>query len=99
MRYQFVLKNQGIYPVEKMCKHMRVGKNSFYFWLKTKDLVKRKVSKRILKERIKVNFEKSREIYGSHRIQKQLEREGLCYARSYVASLMKKWKIVDSSIF
>jgi|GEM_PF-3291096 len=78
---------------------MRVSKNSFYSWLKTKDLVKRKVSKRILKERIKVNFEKSREIYGSHRIQKKLEREGLCYARSYVASLMKKWKIVDSSIF
>jgi len=41
-------------------------------------------------ERIKIHFEQSRQIYGSHRIQKMLEREGLCYARSYVASLMQK---------
>ncbi|WP_159246555.1 DDE-type integrase/transposase/recombinase, partial [Tenacibaculum maritimum] len=32
----------------------------------------------------------SREIYGSYRIQKMLEREGLVYARSYIGLLMKE---------
>jgi transposase InsO family protein len=40
--------------------------------------------------RIKKIFEQSKEVYGSHRIQKMLEREELFYSRSYVAVLMKK---------
>ncbi|WP_236551555.1 IS3 family transposase, partial [Tenacibaculum maritimum] len=40
--------------------------------------------------RIKFHFEQSREIYGSYRIQKMLEREGLVYARSYIGLLMKE---------
>lgn len=90
MRYQFILSNEGIYPVEKMCKQMRVSKNSFYSWMKNKDIVKMKASKCLLMERIKTHFEQSREIYGSYRIQKMLEREGLYYARSYVALLMRE---------
>jgi len=35
-------------------------------------------------------FKESKEVYGSHRIQKMLEREGLFYSRSYVAVLMRK---------
>ena len=90
MRYQFILKNEDIYPVEKMCKCMKVNKNSFYYWLKNKDVSKMKASKQLLLERITFHFKQSREIYGSHRIQKMLEREGLIYSRSYVASLMRE---------
>jgi putative transposase len=43
----------------------------------------------VLKERIKILFDQSRKIYGSFRIQKMLEREGLYYSRSYVGLLMK----------
>jgi transposase InsO family protein len=42
-----------------------------------------------LKERIRVVFEESRCIYGSFRVQKMLEREGLKYSRSYIAVLMR----------
>lgn len=44
----------------------------------------------ILKERIKAIFKDSKEIYGSRRIQKMLEREHLNYNRSYIAVLMKE---------
>lgn len=81
-------KNETQYPVEKMCKCLMVSKNSFYHWCKTKDSKKVKASKTTLMGRIKCLFEESRQIYGSHRIQKMLEREGLHYARSYVARLM-----------
>ena len=49
-----------------------------------------KESRVFLKARIKVIFNNSKQIYGSYRVQKMLEREGLLYARSYVAVLMKE---------
>jgi len=49
-----------------------------------------KTSKTLLKEKIKLVFNESREIYGSCRIQKMLEREELIYSRSYIALLMKE---------
>lgn len=73
-----------------MCKCMKVSKNAYYHWLKNKDLIVIETSRAYLKKRIKVIFENSREIYGSHRIQKKLEREGLNYCRSYVGLLMKE---------
>ncbi|RLD57366.1 MAG: IS3 family transposase [Bacteroidetes bacterium] len=90
LRYAFILKNRKNYPVEKMCKSMRISKNSYYNWLNTKDLDKTNPIKTNLKERIKSIFEESREIYGSYRIQKMLEREDLKYSRSYIGLLMKE---------
>ena len=73
-----------------MCKCMKVSKNAFYHWVKTKDIVCLETAKMKLKERIKVIFEENRQIYGSYRIQKKLDREGLNYSRSYVGLLMKE---------
>ena len=69
---------------------MYVSKNAFYNWLKSKDKVRIKTSKTVLKERVKVLFKESREIYGSYRIQKMLERENLNYSRSYIGILIKE---------
>ena len=76
-----------------MCYCMKVSKNAYYHWLKNKDLVNIKTVKILLKERIKIIFDNSREIYGSCRIQKMLEREGLIYSRSYIGLLMKEMGI------
>ena len=43
-----------------------------------------------LKERIKFLFDKNKQIYGSNRIKKALEREGLFYSTSYIALLMRE---------
>jgi len=69
---------------------MIVSKNAYYHWLKDKDSVLTETPKEYLKKRIKAIFEASREIYGSHRIQKKLEREELAYCRSYIGLLMKE---------
>lgn len=76
-----------------MCKCMRVSKNAYYHWVRTKDTVVLETPKTLLKQRIKIIFEDSKEIYGSYRIQKQLEREGVFYSRSYISSLMKEMGI------
>jgi len=90
MRYDFILRNKELYPVEKMCHYMKVSKNSYYHWIKTKDKSGIKSSKIILKQRIKALFKESKQIYVSYRIREMLKREGLIYSRSYIGLLMKE---------
>ena len=90
MRYDFVCNNKEKYPVEKMCNSLKVSKNAYYNWLKNKKVIKPETHKDYLLKRIRAIFHESREIYGSHRVQQMLDREGLNYSRSYVALLMKE---------
>ena len=73
-----------------MCLCMKVSKNAYYNWIRGKGVVKPKSIKAKLKWRIKQLFEQNYSIYGSYRIQKKLEREGLRYSRSYIGLLMKE---------
>jgi len=70
--------------------HMRVSKNAYYHWLKVVPKKQQKLSLIYLKQRIETLFFESNEVYGSVRIQKSLEREGLLYSRSYISLLMKE---------
>ena len=90
MRYNFISRNKDNYSVEKMCKYMKVSKNSYYHWMKSKEKIALETPKMSLMRRVRVVFEENRQIYGSFRIQKMLEREGLKYSRSYVGLLMKE---------
>ena len=69
---------------------MSIGVNSYYSWLKLKDICHQKEATRHLKARIKVLFNENRQVYGSVRIQKALEKEVLFYCRSYIGVLMKQ---------
>jgi transposase InsO family protein len=73
-----------------MCKFMKVSTNAYYNWLKNKDITRPQKATEFLKQRIQAIFKESNEIYGSIRVQKKLEREGLIYSSSYIAQLMKK---------
>ena len=73
-----------------MCKCIKVSKNAYYHWLKTKDNFILETPKKKLMGRIKIIFEESRKIYGSFRIQKKLKKEGLTYSGSYIGLLMKE---------
>jgi len=90
MRYDFIKRNEGNYRVEKMCKRMNVSRNAYYNWRKSRNEIVLQTAKIMLMERIKIIFEESRQIYGSCRVQKKLEREGLIYSRSYIGLLMKE---------
>ena len=69
---------------------MQVSTNAYYNWLRTKDNKTQKTSLMYLKARITAIFNKNRQVYGSLRMQKALERESLFYSRSYIAYLMKQ---------
>jgi putative transposase len=68
---------------------MRVSKNSYYTWLRIDQFKLEKNSTTLLKLRITAIFNESKQVYGSLRVQKSLEREGLVYSRSYIALIMK----------
>jgi transposase InsO family protein len=72
---------------------MRLSKSAYYHWNNTEFLIQKKTPKMYLKERIKIVFEESRQIYGSCRIQKMLAREGLNYSRPYIGLLMKEMRL------
>lgn len=73
-----------------MCTCMKVSRSAFYNWLKTKDIDRQKSSVKYLKNKILEVFNDSKQIYGSRRIQKALERENINYSRSYISYLMKQ---------
>lgn len=72
---------------------MKVSVNSYYTWLKHKEIEKPETTTDFLKKRIAFIFNENRQIYGATRIQKTLEREGLVYSRSYIAQLMRKMEL------
>ena len=72
---------------------MEVSKNAYYWWLRTLKNKKANTDLEFLRQRIQSIYNESDQVYGSLRIQKVLEREGLIYSRSYIAYLMRKMKI------
>jgi putative transposase len=69
---------------------MKVSRNAYYHWVRFKITIVLETPKMKLQKRIRIIFEENTQIYGSSRIQKKLEREGLIYTRSYVGLLMKQ---------
>lgn len=91
MRYRFIAENKGNYPVEKMCNCMKVSKNAFYNWQRKKNSKQEGFSTvTLLKEKIREIFNASKQVYGSYRVHKKLERQGLIYSRSYISRLMRE---------
>ena len=69
---------------------MKVSKNSYYTWLRVSQHKKQKESIVLLKNRITAVFNENKQVYGSLRIKKSLDREGLVYSRAYIALIMKE---------
>lgn len=69
---------------------MSVSKSAYYSWSRNGHSFKSKPITEQLKDRIKELFDLNCGIYGSYRIQKLLEREGVFYSRSYIGRLMSK---------
>jgi len=72
---------------------MQLSRNAYYHWLATKDKPQALTTKMKLKTAIRRIFKSSKQIYGSARITKMLQREGLIYSRAYIAKLMKEMKL------
>ena len=89
MRYSFIKNNEGIFPIDKMCKVLEVGLSSYYCWKRSS-----KSNKAIRKEKVKelitsIYFE-FKQRYGSPRITAELQIKGYKISRVTVAKYMKE---------
>lgn len=78
---------KGNYPLDAMCKLLKVSAKAYYNWKRGKTFPKRKDE---LKEKIRFLFNENNGIYGGPRIKKLLEREGIKLSVSYVNRLMQQ---------
>ena len=81
--------NNFIFPIEKMCKVLKVSRSSYYSWLVREPGTREKDNDELSK-RIKIVYESSKRTYGSPRVTMALLQEGLHVSRPRVARLMKK---------
>jgi transposase InsO family protein len=82
----------SIFPIEKMCKALKVCRSSYYHWLKQRSK-KRNIENNNLSEKIRTIYEKSKKTYGSPRITVELHNQGIMVSRQRVARLMRKMKL------
>ncbi len=83
-----------IYPVEKMCKILKVSRSSYYYWRKH-PISKRERRNRELLSMIKQVYRTSKGIYGSPRITKELKMNGVQVSKKKVAAIMQQNNIIS----
>lgn len=72
-----------------MCKVLGVSNSGYYRWISAEPS-KRKLENKMLKEKICESYKGSKERYGSPRIAKELQAQGINVSRPRVARIMQK---------
>lgn len=81
--------NAGVYPVEKMCKVLKISRSSYYAWCKNPDSARELENRRVSKV-VRKAFEDSHGIYGSPRVTMELRKLGHMVSRPFVARIMRR---------
>ena len=106
MRFGFIKNHTIEFPVERMCKVLKVSTSGYYKWL-NKVPSKRELRTQMLLENIKTTYRANKGRYGSPRIAKELNMQGIKVSAVLVAKLMqqqhlksivrKKYKVTTDS--
>ena len=89
MIYSFIKNNEKLFPIEKMCKVLKVSSGSYYRW-KKQAITARQQLKIAIKEQITLIYFESKQRYGSPRITLELQSLGYKVSRITVAKYMKE---------
>ena len=89
MRYRFIAENSKSFPVEKMCRVLKVGRSSYYDWLHRAPS-RREQFHALLIVGIRQIHWASKGRYGSPRIAKELNIGGIKVSKCVVANLMRR---------
>ena len=89
MKYAFIRDNRRQYSVKKFCLVLEVSEQGYYAFVKTPES-RRKREDRRLGDKVQVVFAEHRRRYGSPRIHKELQSNGIRCGEKRVARLMKE---------
>lgn len=92
MRFQFLKDNQDKYHIKKACKTLNISRSGFYEYLQRKPS-NRAIENEVLSQHIKRIFEEHKGRYGSKRISKSLEKEGISANHKRVGRLMRAMEL------
>jgi putative transposase len=88
VKYEFIEAEKARFPVDVLCKVLRVGRSGFYAWCGRPESKHSKDDRRIAVE-VKEIFEGSKRRYGSPRVHAELRATGHRVGRHRVARLMR----------
>jgi len=88
MKFQFIDQHQTEFSITVMCRVLGVSRSGYYAW-RNRPVSPRKMANDILLEQIKAAHQKSRQTYGSPRIQAELVAQGIKCGHNRVARLMR----------
>jgi putative transposase len=86
VKYAFIKQNSGLFSLGLLCSVLRVSRSGFYHWQKQQPSRDKKLS---LVASIKRIHSESRKSYGSPRIYRALQQEGVAVGRSTVERVMR----------
>jgi putative transposase len=82
--------HKNLVSIKRACELCMVSRSGYYKWLRRPE--KREVD--VLGQKIKRIFQKSRKTYGTRRIKKQLEAEGIVVSRQRISRKMAEQGLV-----
>jgi putative transposase len=88
MRFRFIDEHRDEFPITLMCKVLEVSSSGYYAWRK-RPPSKREMANQALYEKIRIVYEESDKNYGSPRIHRTLNRQGVACSENRVARLMR----------
>jgi putative transposase len=89
MIFDFIKNHEKIFPIEKMCKVLKVSQSGYYRW-KSNFISNRAKKVSVLKEKITTIYFESKQRYGSPRITIELNVLGYKISKITVAKYMKQ---------
>lgn len=92
MRFQFIEDHRDEFPVTRLCQVLEVSPSGYYAW-RNRPVSQREMANQQLLEKIKVVHTESHETYGSPRIYRELQADGVSCSENRVARLMREHDI------
>ncbi len=89
MIYAFIRGHMGEFHVETMCRVLKVSRTAYYRWL-IRPVSQHRAQDEIIKEQIMKIYQQSRKTYGSPRIHRKLDKQGIHCGRKRVERLMRE---------
>lgn len=89
MKYQSIQRCRGVYPVQLMCRCLRVSTSGFYAWSRRSPSSRERDNRRLL-ERIRAHHEASDGVMGVPRMHEVLTEEGETASPNRIARLMAR---------
>lgn len=93
MKYAFITAHQAEFPISLMCRVLEIARSGYYKWLSQSPSARERVNA-ALTEAIKAAYTASRQTYGSPRIYRELQAQGIDCGRHRVARLMRQTGII-----